>query len=277
MTLASRGGAILPASKGRKAMKQMPGTLPSVLLAAIAVTSGAPSAMAAAPSELMTKGKLAADLGDQLGAEQAFSKLAADAATPESARAEALVRLAVVQRALGKAQASAGTFQKAMQSPGRDAQVTRLMTLALAGVVPDRARWASEWPKLRLATRSGSPAPHPFIVWPGPRPEGVREKIPARDPVTFDLEDVSLASFLFSMITGGEPHARWKSSASFAAATPGVRKLARLVRVPEGHAGPRRRHPRRGPGSSDDTDLEHGVERAVRERAGQPRPWDRPR
>ena len=184
-------------------MKKMPGTLPSVLLAAIAVTSGAPSAMAATPSELMTKGKLAADLGDQLGAEQAFSKLAADAATPESARAEALVRLAVVQRALGKAQASAGTFQKAMQSPGRDAQVTRLMTLALAGVVPDRARWASEWPKLRLATRSGSPAPHPFIVWPGPRPEGVREKIPARDPVKFDLEDVSLASFLFSMITGG--------------------------------------------------------------------------
>jgi len=184
-------------------MKNTLSALPLVLLSALQVTGTVPSAMAGTPDELMTKGKLAADLGDQRGAEQAFAQLAADAATPESARAEALVRLAVVQRALGKAQPSAATFQKAMQSPGRGAQVTRLLTLAVAGVAPDRTRWASEWPKVRLAARSGSPDSHPTIVWPGPGPQGVREAIPATDPVTFDLEDVLMSSFLNSLITGG--------------------------------------------------------------------------
>jgi hypothetical protein len=174
-----------------------------VLWSALGLADTASSATAGTPEELMTKGKLAADLGDRRGAEQAFAKLAADAATPESARAEALVRLGVVQRALGKAQASAATFQKAMQSPGRGAQVTRLLTLALAGVVPDRTRWASEWPKVRLASRSGAAGPHPSIAWPGAGVHGVREALPATDPVTFDLEDVSLPSFLYGLITGG--------------------------------------------------------------------------
>jgi len=177
--------------------------LPLVLVSALEVAGTAPSAMASTPEELMTKGKVAADLGDQHGAEEAFAKLAVDAATPDSVRAEALVRLAVVQRALGKAQASAATFQKAMQSPGRGAQVTRLLTLALAGVVPDRTRWANEWPKVRLVSPSGADDPKPSIAWPGAARHGVREAIPAKDPVTFDLEDVSLPSFLFGMITGG--------------------------------------------------------------------------
>jgi len=184
-------------------MKNTLSALPLVLLSALQVTGTAPSAMAGTPEELMTKGKLAADLGDQRGAEQAFAQLAADAATSEGARAEALVRLAVGQRALGKTQASTATFQRAMQSPGRGAQVTRLLTLAVAGVAPDRTRWASEWHKVRLATRSGSPDSHPSIVWPGPGPQAVREAIPAKEPVTFDLEDVLLSSFLNSLITGG--------------------------------------------------------------------------
>jgi hypothetical protein len=176
-----------------------------VLLSALEVAGTAPSAMAGTPEELMTKGKLSADLGDPRGAEQAFVKLATDAATPESTRAEALVRLAVVQRALGKAQASAATFQKAMQSPGRGAQVTRLLTLALAGVAPDRTRWASEWPKVRLATRSGSPDSHPSIVWPGPGPQAVREAFRINDPVTFDLEDVPLVPFLYHLLVSRRP------------------------------------------------------------------------
>src|SRR6266850_6865052 len=123
MTLASHGCAILPpASKGRKAMKK---TLPArlfTLLSALGVLGGSPYAIAGTAEERMTKGKLAADLGDQHGAEQAFAELAADAATPASVRAEALVRLGVVQHALGKTQASAAAFQTAMQSPARDAE-----------------------------------------------------------------------------------------------------------------------------------------------------------
>lgn len=181
----------------------MNSTLSALSLVLLPALRVAGAASAGTVEELMTKGKLAADLGDQRGAEQAFARLAADAATPEGARAEALVRLAVVQRSLGKARASAVTLQKAMDSPGRGAQATRLLTLAVAGVVPDRARWANEWPKVRLATGSGSPGSRPSIVWPGPGPQGVREAIPAKDPVTFDLEDVPLSSFLYGLMTGG--------------------------------------------------------------------------
>ena len=182
-------------------MKTLLSALPFALLSALAVRP--PSAIAGGADELMTKGKLAVDLGDRVGAEQAFAKLAADAATPERVRAEALVRLGVVQRALGKAKASTAAFQKAMQSPGRDAQVTRLLTLAVAGVVPDGARWAVQWPKVRLASRSGAADPHPHIRWPGATPQGEREAIPAKGPVTFNLEDVSLPSFLYALIAGG--------------------------------------------------------------------------
>jgi hypothetical protein len=179
--------------------------LPILLLSALGVFGAAWTASAGTVADLMTKGKLAADLGDPHGAEQAFTTLAVDAATPESVRAEALVRLGVVQRGLGKAQASATSFQKAMQSPGRDAQVTRLLALALAGVAPDRKRWVKEWPKVRLAARSGAADAQPSIQWPGPGPQGLREALPARDPVSFDLEDVSLTAFLYKLLTGNPP------------------------------------------------------------------------
>ncbi len=182
-------------------MKRMLSALLFALLCALAV--GSAPAIAGSADELMTKGKLAADLGDQLGAEQVFEKLAADATTPESVRAEALVRLGVVQRALGKTKASTAAFQKAMQSPGRDAQVTRLLTLSLAGVAPDRARWATQWPKVRLVASPGSG--HAAIAWPGPGPQGVREALPASDPVTLDLEDVPLTALLHHLLVAWGP------------------------------------------------------------------------
>lgn len=172
-----------------------------VLLSALTVGRGA-SAMAATPADRMTQGKLAADLGDRPAAEQAFASLASDGSAPEGLRAEALVRLGVVQRALGKTQASAATFARAMRSPARDAEVTRLLALAVAGVAPDRRRWANQWSKVGLASISGSRA---SIQWPGPGPQGVREAFPARDPVTFDLEDVSLMAFLHHLLTPWRP------------------------------------------------------------------------
>ena len=103
-------------------------------------------------------------------------------AAPERARAEALVRLGVVQRALGKAQASAAAFQQAMQSPARDAQVTRLLTLALAGVAPDRARWASQWPNVRLASAAGVAARRPSIRGPVRARRACARRFPRRIP-----------------------------------------------------------------------------------------------
>src|SRR5207249_2700887 len=153
MTLDPGGSAILlPMSNGRKTMKRTNSGMLVTLCSVLAAASGSPCGAAGSGDELMTKGKLAVDLGDQVGAEQAFAKLSADAATRESVRAEALVRLGVVQRALGKTKASTATFQQSMRSPGRNAEVTRLLTLALAGVAPDRTRWASRWAKVRLTT-----------------------------------------------------------------------------------------------------------------------------
>jgi len=134
-----------------------------------------------------------------------FADVAADGAASERARAEALVRLGVVQRGLGKTQASTVAFQKAMQSPARDADITRLLTLAVAGVAPDRARWASQWPEVRLASSSVAANPQPAIVWPGPGPQGVRKAFPSRDPVTFDHEDVPLIAFLHHLLTPWRP------------------------------------------------------------------------
>jgi hypothetical protein len=185
-------------------MKRTPWAPPLLLLSAVALTGTTPSALAGTPQERMTRGKLAADLGDQRAAEQWFADLAADTAAPASARAEALVRLGVVQRNLGKTQASAAAFQTAMQSPARDAEITRLLTLAIAGVAPDRTRWASQWPRVRFATPSGTGGARPVIKWPGPGPQGVRQAFPEKDLATFDLEDVSLAAFLHTLLTNGD-------------------------------------------------------------------------
>jgi hypothetical protein len=159
--------------------------------AAAFVVLAATIATAAPVEERLTQGKLAADLGDHAAAEKAFASVSADHAASPPSRAEALVRLGIIQRTQGKTQASVDAFQKAMQSPGRDAAVTRLLALAVAGVAPERARWEKDWSKVSLAARGGAPV----IVWPGAAPKGVRELFPS-DPVTFDLQDVSLTAFL---------------------------------------------------------------------------------
>lgn len=183
-------------------MKKMRCDLPLVLLSALAALGGVQSTLAATWDNRMTQAKLAADLGDHGNAEQLFADLAADGVAPEPVRAEALVRLGVVQRTAGNTQASGATFRRAMQSPGRDAQVTRLLALALSGVALDRKRWATQWPKVRLASRSGLGGSRPSIAWPGPGPQGVREAFTADDPVTFDLEDVPLLDFLHHLLSG---------------------------------------------------------------------------
>lgn len=158
-------------------------------------TLAGPSVMAASVEERLTQGKLAADLGDHAAAEKVFLSVTTDPSAAEPARAEALVRLGVIQRTQGKAQASTAAFERAMSSPARDAAVTRLLVLAVAGVAPERARWEKDWSKVRLAARAGALA----IEWPGPAPKGIRARFPS-DPVTFDLQDVSLTGFLTSFL-----------------------------------------------------------------------------
>jgi len=208
--------------------------LPVLAALALALAARVPSAMAEAAEERMTQGKLAADLGDPRAAEQLFAKNVADAAVPATARAEALVRLGVVQRSLGKTEASAAAFQKAMQSPARDADLTRLLTLAIAGVAPDRMRWASQWSKVRLASQPGVANPQPSIVWPGPGPQGVREAFPATERVTFDVEDVPLIFFLHHLMTAWRPDDKTCPTCKWPGArtTPGFERWAESYQPP---------------------------------------------
>jgi hypothetical protein len=208
MTLAPASRPIiLPTSKGRKDMKKTRRAL-LLLLALAGAAAGTSSATAATPLDSMTQGMLAVDLGDLGAAERVFANLVADPGVSERARAEAQVRLGVVQRALGKTQASATAFQRAIESRARDAEVTRLLALALAGVAPDPRIWAREWPKLRFTSQSGPAGPRPSIRWPGAPPQGVRAAFPATDLVTFDLEDVPLNAFLHHFLVEWRPGVR---------------------------------------------------------------------
>jgi hypothetical protein len=180
----------------------------------------------------MTQGMLAVDLGDLGAAEKVFANLVADPGTSERTRAEAQVRLGVVQRALGKTQASATAFHRAIESPARDAEVTRLLALALAGVAPDQRIWAREWPKLRFTSQSGPAGPRPSIRWPGAPPQGVRAAFPAADPVTFDLEDVPLNAFLHHFLV------EWRPGVRSARSWPGPRAETGFETWPEPYEPP---------------------------------------
>jgi hypothetical protein len=178
------------------------GLLPLILAGAAAA---APSAPAATPSDSMTQGKLALDLGDLAAAERAFTGLAADPTAPERVRAEAAVRLGVVGRALGKMQASARAFSRAIESPARDAEVTRLLALALTGVAPESRSWAREWRRVRFESLAGPAGAQPSVRWPSEAPQDLRATFPADEPVTFDLEDVPLMAFLHNFLHAWRP------------------------------------------------------------------------
>ena len=195
---------ILSILGGRKDMRR---TLRALFLLAVAAgtAAGTASAIDAAPSDSMTQAKVAVDLGDLATAEKVFAALASGTAASERERAEALVRLGVVQRALGKTQASAAAFQRAIDSPARDSEVTRLLALALAGVAPDRRIWATQWPRVRFTAQSRPAARQPSIRWPGVAPQDVQALFPGTDPVTFDLEDVPLNAFLHHFLVPWRP------------------------------------------------------------------------
>jgi hypothetical protein len=169
------------------------------------VAAGEASTLEAAASGSMTQGKLAVDLGDMAAAEKLFASVASEAAASERERAEALVRLGVVRRALGKTLEGASAFQGAIDSPARDSEVTRLLTLALAGVAPDRRSWEALWPRVRFTAQSSPARRQPVIRWPGVPPADVNALFPASDPVTLDVEDVPLNSFLHHFLLPWRP------------------------------------------------------------------------
>jgi hypothetical protein len=112
-------------------MKTKRWSLLSAPFLTLTLAGSMPSATAEAAEGRMTRGKLAADLGDPRAAERLFADVAADAAVPANARAEALVRLGVVQRApCGRSlQVDAAGGTAAMKTPSRLAERDTAVTL----------------------------------------------------------------------------------------------------------------------------------------------------
>ena len=144
------------------------------------------------PSDLMTRGRLEADLGHYESAAKDFETVAADASLPPALRWEALVRLGMARRETGDHQGSVAAFQRVMADHGGDSQAVRFLAQAVGGVVPDDQRWAGIWKDVALVVDELDPGrPVPRIAWPDaethtpPRPY-------AGQPVNLDFKDGNL-------------------------------------------------------------------------------------
>ena len=203
-----------------------------LLTLVVGVAAGEASTTDAVASASMTQGKLAVDLGDLAAAEKLFASAASEAAASEREHAEALVRLGVVRRALGKTQESATAFQGAIDSSARDSEVTRLLALALAGVAPDRRSWATLWPRVRFTALSSPARRQPAIRWPGVPPADLKALFPASDSVTLDVEDVPLNAFLHHFLLP------WRPGVESSQSWPGPRSEAGFEAWPEPYDPP---------------------------------------
>ena len=154
----------------------------SMLLPAAAVP-------AESPSDLMARGKVAADLGRHAEATTAFQTLADAADAPPSLRVEALIRLGSVRRAAGDHQGSVRAFDRASKHPALDRDTKALLVHALGGAVPDPERWDKIWPRVTFVVdRSNPKEPGLAIRWPD-APAQASARRYTGEPVSLDLKD----------------------------------------------------------------------------------------
>lgn len=145
--------------------------------------------------DVMTKGKLEADLGHDAAAIEAFETIARQANAPAPFRWEALVRLGVARRRSGDHEGSVDIFREVMRAYPNEPEAIRFLTLAISGVVPGPERWERIWKEIRLTVnRSDARHPVPNIVWPG-REETVPESYTG-EPISLELKDAALTDVL---------------------------------------------------------------------------------
>ncbi len=82
--------------------------------------------------QLMTKGKLQADLGNYEIATEAFSSIAEDETAPKALRWEALVRLGLVRSAAGDARKGLEAFRTVQAKYSEEPEAVRFLTYAVA-------------------------------------------------------------------------------------------------------------------------------------------------
>jgi TonB family protein len=117
--------------------------------------------------DTMTRGKLAADLGDHAAATRAFKAVADDASAPAAQRIEARVRLGSALRSAGDHEGALAAFQRAAKDPALDRGTKALLVQAVGGALPGPDRWDKVWPRVTFVVdRSDARRPGLAIRWP---------------------------------------------------------------------------------------------------------------
>jgi hypothetical protein len=154
-------------------------------------------------TDLMAKGKLAADLGDHSAAAEAFTAVAQAPGASPRLRAEALVRLGSARQAAGDFKGALEAFDRAWQDHGRDRESLALLVQAAGGALPGKERWAAIWNRVIVTVDRSDPAkPRMRVIWPDVPPPAARARAAA--DMTIDFKDANLADVfrLFADVTG---------------------------------------------------------------------------
>lgn len=138
--------------------------------------------------ELLTEGKLEADMGNRSAAEAAFTAAAADEEGPAVLRAEALVRLGVLRRDAGDARGSIEAFERSFKEYGQDKDSLRLLVHAVAGSLPGQKRWDAIWQRIVVKVDHSAPAIH--VEWPDVPPAA--RTYTEGPPLSLDFKDGQL-------------------------------------------------------------------------------------
>jgi Secretin and TonB N terminus short domain len=135
--------------------------------------AGATGAFAKDPASLMTQGKLDVDMGHEVAAGRAFDAVANDPGAPPSLRAEALVRLGLVRRAVRDDRGATEAFARVWKDYRQDKEAVAELIQALGGALPGPERWEKIWQKVAVVFDSGQASTR--IDWPDV-PVGMRRR-----------------------------------------------------------------------------------------------------
>jgi tetratricopeptide (TPR) repeat protein len=175
-----------------------------IVAALLAVARAASADDPAELTDLMARGKLAADLGDHPAAVEAFAAVAQAPGASPALRAEARVRLGSARLAAGDHKGAVEAFDRAWRDHGRDREALALLVRAAGGALPGPDRWAAIWNRVIVTVDRSDPArPRMRVIWPDVPPYATGPIARPTD-ITLDFKDGNLNDIfrLFADITG---------------------------------------------------------------------------
>jgi hypothetical protein len=98
-------------------------------------------------ASLMTRGKVASDLGKTEEAVALFDRVMSDDSAPKELRWEALVRIGIAKRAAGDGEGSVAAFEKVAKDYHGDADAMAFLYEAVTGVQPNKESWSEAGPR----------------------------------------------------------------------------------------------------------------------------------